>query len=267
VKLFLILFVFSLQGFSEETRRGNTENIDDLTEEEIARERILNEYGDKDQFESANKLKANNKIDNDVTEEPSLAETPEQNTDTDSLGMDEQAIKDITEKVTKQLEAKGMGGDNLGSVDQNFLTNILDDKMKKAALEMMKNNPFASMSDAEFNSFINVRVQGTTLEKIFQNNPKILRGISSVLRDKRALPQFLTIINKPQKMKTYGFSFVGVMVLIFLMNLMQSKKSIIKRIVMKLSLMLLGSTVNLVVFYFIFKEELQPSVDAIWRVL
>lgn len=253
------------------------------TEEEEAKKRILEQYGDPNQYKesidrdkrfkeieqmdpvSLEELKADEKrafLEHLRKRKKELEEQTETVAPNNSQLSPEQAakIKELTKQV---LEERGMG--ESGNVDQNFFTNIMSDKLKQGLGEMIKTNPFSSMTKRDLSSSLVERTQGTAFGNFLSQNPKVLNVLTEVCHDKEALPSFLSIVNRPKKMKYFSICVLIIFLTVFSLNLMNSKAGIFKRLMIKFSLMIIGSVANFTAFYVIFTEELTPVVDVISR--
>jgi hypothetical protein len=149
--------------------------------------------------------------------------------------------------------------------EDSFLTGIMSKKMRDGANIMMKQNPFSVMTKDELKQTILNKTRGTAGGNFLRKSKRALRVLVEVSHDKDAIPKFISLINKPKKMKMYGFSFLGVFLFVFIMNMRNSKSNFLKKMGIKLGLMLFGTTVNCLSFYLIFQDELAPGIEAFKR--
>lgn len=166
---------------------------------------------------------------------------------------------DVKENLSKFYQEKG--------IDDNFLSKMMDKKMKEKLAEMMKQNPLSMMSKGELEDKIMENSKNTALGRVLEKNPKLKVTLVEFAHDKDALPGLVSIINKPKKMRYYGFCLIAILVGAFIFNLMNTKGSLIKRIGLKLALGATTFTLNISAFYFFFHEELAPTVAVLKRVL
>lgn len=150
-------------------------------------------------------------------------------------------------------------------LESNMFTGMMNDVMKKAVQEFLKENPFSKMSEDEVRSMITVRIEGKPVGKFLEKNPKVLDTFVDWLRDQAAIPKLFGILNKPDKMKTYGFIVIAIFILSFALNLMNSKGNLLKRIVKKFAIFAGAFIVNIAAFIFLFKTELQPTLKVILK--
>ncbi len=257
-------------------------------EEEEEKKRILEQYGDPDQYnESVNRdsrlkeieemdpvsleeLKAKEKrafLDHlrkrkmGIVEEKENSINDAQQSDTNQNQLSPEQATKIKELTKQVLEERGMG--ESGTLNQNFVTNIMSDKLKQGLGEMIKTNPFSNMTKRDLSSSLVERTQGTAFGNFLSKNPKVLNILTEVCHDKEALPSFLSIVNRPKKMKYFSICVLIIFLTVFSLNLMNSKAGIFKRLLIKFSLMIIGSVANFSAFYIIFTEELEPIVDVI----
>lgn len=153
--------------------------------------------------------------------------------------------------------------DNLNSqLDNSFFGGMISDEIKAEVLKMITDNPFQYMSDEQVRELL-VSKGG----KSFAENPKLLAGTSEWIRDKEALPQFMSIIGEGEKLKTYGICFIVVFVCAFLLNLKNGKHSIFKRFMYKIGLMLITTTINFGIFYYLFQDNIDPTIKIVKKYL
>jgi hypothetical protein len=203
-------------------------------EEKLAREEVLNQYGNGEEtYQEAAEVEAT---------EPSSTE-----------------LNNISKPSATSAPIK------LDTGKDNFLTKFMSDDIKKKVAQMMTQNPFRLMGDREVRSFIFQRVEGKPAGAFLKNNPRLLNAIVEFIRDDKAIPTFLSVVNKPKKMKIYGSIVLGIFVVAFLLNLKNGGNRLMKRIANKLILMAVSTTLNFVTFYFIFREEISPTIKIFAR--
>lgn len=181
----------------------------------------------------------------------------------DSLFKDSKAPANSPENVKENLSKFYQGK----GIDENFLSKMMDKKMKEKLAEMMKQNPLSMMSKGELEDKIMENSKNTALGRVLVKNPKLKIALVEFAHDKDALPGLVSIINKPKKLRYYGFCLIAILVGAFIFNLMNTKGSLIKRIGLKLALGVTTFVLNISAFYFFFHEELEPTVVVLKRVL
>jgi hypothetical protein len=67
-------------------------------------------------------------------------------------------------------------------------------------------------------------------------------------------------------MKSYGIGAIIIFIVTFLLNLKNTDMGIFKKIFMKIALGLGSVAANIFLFYFIFKAQVTPTIDAVMRV-
>jgi hypothetical protein len=261
--LLIILICFSFVALS------NSEE-----EERAARERIFKQFGVPEKSKAVPNTEdlptqdqdiiSDNQAETDIgTEavESDQASGAEQNPEAMANGMAGIDVKKIQEMAEKM---QASGTTKAGTFDGGFLGKIMNDQMKDAAAKMMQSNPFKMMSNEDVKSMILGRFKPESpIGKFFNNNPNAVDGTVAWIKDEHAIPSFISIINKPEKMKYFGYSVLAVFLIAFFLNLKNGKNGILKRILFKIVMMASTAVINLGVFYYLFKEELQPSINVI----
>ena len=128
---------------------------------------------------------------------------------------------------------------------------------------MLSENPFSLMSKSQLRSLIESRYEGQPLGKFFKENPKFFSILVDVIRDARALPKFLSILNQPEKLKAFGIFVLSVLIASSLIGLFYARGNMFKRLLLKISLMFGSIILNLLGFVFIFRSELVPTYKII----
>ncbi len=149
------------------------------------------------------------------------------------------------------------------SLTDNYMTRLMNDKMKAMALKMLQENPLSMMDKMELRDMITSKFIGTKFGKFMDENPKVMNIIVDVAHDKRALPSFFNIVNKPDEMKKYGFFILAVTAIAFIINLFHFNMGLFKRILLKLFIMISVTVLNLGAFYYFFQQEVGPSLEIV----
>lgn len=171
------------------------------------------------------------------------------------------------ERIKSYATAQMNGTNNGTGIDSNMFTNMMSPEMKSAASQMMMTNYFSSMNKEELRRTLRERIEGSKIGSMVLSKPKFFDALVEVAHDDKAIPSFISIINKPALMKKYGIIVLSVTIFAFILNLMNSKANLIKRIFIKFGIMFTGALINFATFYFMFKENLDPAIAAIKRIL
>lgn len=147
----------------------------------------------------------------------------------------------------------------------SFVTNMMTGVMKQAIDSFLKENPFSKMEREEVKSMIQLKTNGLPVAKLFENHPKILDIIVDWIRDEKALPKIIGIVNKPDEVKMYGFIVMGIFILSFILNLSNSKGGLGKRILKKLMIFIGAFIINISAFFYLFQAEMKPTLDIVFR--
>lgn len=150
-------------------------------------------------------------------------------------------------------------------LEDNMVTGMMTGVMKQVVQEFLKENPFSKMPREEIKSMITVKMNGLPVEKLIKKHPKLLDLFVDWIRDESALPKLFGIVNKPDKVKTYGIIVIVIFILSFALNLANSKGSLIKRIFKKMGVFAGAFLINVGSFVFLFKDELNPTFKVILR--
>ena len=170
-------------------------------------------------------------------------------------------VQELSRQVNERL--KGGSGSQL---DKNFMSNLMDTKMKAQLSEMMKNNPLASLPREEIESRLELSFEGKPLGKMMKKYPKLKTLFVETARDEKALPSLISIVNKPEEMKHYGITVAVIFLVAFILNLLNSKGNLLKRIGKKLALGIGSFLCNIGAFYFFFHQEIDPTLNVVKRV-
>lgn len=203
------------------------------SDEDTEKERILREY--------------NNKENSNVELEQSIRDTVE----------DLQVISPINQNKYASDESPYKPRE----LKDSYLTGIMDSMMKEMLASFLRENPMSKMSEGEVRSLVEAQLNNLPIGKFFQNNPKSLDFFVAWLRDEKALPRFVSIVNEPEKLKTYGIIVLCVLVASFFLNLFNSKGNLFKRILRKIAIIMGVGFINLGVFYFMFIPNMKPTLD------
>ena len=176
-------------------------------------------------------------------------------TDT-STEISNENLSGLAKQISKSL---GEGG----KLNDSFITKFMKGSTKGSALNMIKKNPFSSMSESDIKETILKRTKESSLSEFFLNNPKILGVVTKVLKDQHAVPSMVSIINYPSKMKNYGVICFVVIIIGFFLNVKNNSKGFIKRLIVKVGISLGTVITNFILFYVIFKDQLNPTVNII----
>lgn len=163
-----------------------------------------------------------------------------------------QDTKDFSQNVNSEIKSFQK------DLNKNFISKFMDAKTKNVLAQMMHKNPFEYMSSQQVEGLL-IAKGGDTLK----NSPRLLKGLTAWLKDKKALSGFLSILGETKKLKTYGMCLVVIFVCAFFLNLKNSKNGILKRIIYKVLLTLTTFGLNITVFFIIFKEEVSPTIRVI----
>lgn len=161
-----------------------------------------------------------------------------------------------TEKIEKDLK----------KVEDSFLTKMIPSSVKEMMKKYLSKNPLAHMSEEEIRQMVLVQTSGKKSGEFLKENPKFLDFLVKWFRDDKALPALAEIMNKPKKVKYYGYYVLAIFILSFLIGLKASDKSLFKKLMFKLTISFGVMVCYFIGFYLFFREELSPTVDIIKQV-
>lgn len=122
--------------------------------------------------------------------------------------------------------------------------------------------PFASMTDEGMRRLILENVKGSKLSEYITPDSKLMSFIVKFLKSDEAFLGLLKIPQNEKKSKMYFATFVGLILLSFLLNLMGSKNSPFwKRLLRKLAITGIIMCCQFGALYFFFSEELGPTIE------
>lgn len=152
---------------------------------------------------------------------------------------------------------------NPGNSDTMF-GNMLGVVKDKVLSKLLKTNPLSNMSHDQVKSFLKERFKGSKFEKVLENNPRLLNIMAALARDSNALPSLVGIFDEKEKMLTYTYGFILIFILGIILNIfMFSKANVLKRILFKISLSLAIPACNFLLFYLMFRKQLDPTLTVI----
>ena len=150
-------------------------------------------------------------------------------------------------------------------IKESFLTKMMDSKTKAFLGTMIAKSPFADMKKETIEQVFISRNEGNPLGSFLKNNEKPRKILIDFLHHPRALPNVVSVINKPEKIKYMGIFAAVVLGLAFLANLMNAKGGLIKRILTKVAIGAFAGVLNLGFFVFQFHEEMKPTINIIFK--
>lgn len=151
------------------------------------------------------------------------------------------------------------------ALKESFVSNMMTGVMKSMVQNFLKENPFSKMPREEVKAMIELRTNGLPVAALFQKHPKTLEMLIDWIRDANALPKLIGIVNQPDKVKYYSFILIGIFIASFLLNLANSKGNLFKRILKKLAIFAGATVINFTAFFVLFKEELGPTLDIVFK--
>lgn len=262
---FLLLFI-SMSGFTQTDKK----------EEDAAKRKVLENYAEDKDHKLLQKVKdtvsdsvdavkgyfsddkkPEKKVEPEVIDSTEVKENP-----------DMPQMPELKKKPKENNIDEGKLTETLKSLENNPMLKMLSPEQRKAAARMMQKNPFAEMEKKAIKTLILTKMDPKKpAGKFVHDNPKVVDVAAEWVIDDKAIPSFVSIVNKPNKAKTMAIVVVVVFLSVFFLNLKNSKGNILKRIMIKIGLMLTSAVVTFSAFYFIYQEELEPTIRVISKSL
>lgn len=175
----------------------------------------------------------------------------------------DQEIENSTESLAN---LGGMDKNGIqGKIEESYITKFMDSASKKFLSEFLDENPFSKVPESQLRTILQSRFEGTPIGSYLKGDPKRMDFFVELVRDKQALPSFIKIVNRPDKVKKYGIIVICVFVASFIFNLFNKKGNLFQRLFRKLVVSLAAVTVNIGAFYFIFQDEIQPGLNIFFK--
>jgi hypothetical protein len=192
------------------------------------------------------------------TTRPKMQVTPT----TDDLDEEiDQTISELSNNKDQLAQLEGIksmesGGDHISS----FMKKMQGTMMTK----LLKENPLKLLPKDQMRSTFLSMIEGTPYKKIMENNPKLMNFAMEWLVDDNAIKGFLNIPSNQKRMKNYLYILIGFFIFGFFLNHYLTRDSgLLKKIIVKLFMMVFTIGGNLTIFYFMFKKELDPTLDLV----
>ena len=119
----------------------------------------------------------------------------------------------------------------------------------------------------EVRKMIEEGAKGKAGEKLFKQFPKLLDFATEILRDEQAMPKLVSMLAKKEAMKQYFSIWIIILIGSWLIKkyLFPPEPNFMRRFFTSMMFTCATSTVSLIIFYFFFKEELDPSLRIFMR--
>jgi hypothetical protein len=214
--------------------------------------------------------------DNTQKEEPvaeAQAEDPQLNNPNQDAPANSEDLEGQLDSTVKDFA--GMGGMNQQGkpaapvkpvkIKDSFLTKVMSSEAKTLIGTLMVKSPFQDMERKSLEEFMLANTQGTPLSGVLKNNKKVKNIFLDFLQSDKAIPALAKIVNKPEKVKFFSIFAGCVVVLIFVLNLLNSKGGIVKRILKKIAIVAMGGILNIGCAVYLFKEDFDPLINIVLK--
>lgn len=189
------------------------------------------------------------------------------NEDEDEL-IDRPTYSNDTKKNLAQLQEMAASQNVAAKGVPSFFSNMLGGLKSTMVKGLLQDNPMSKMSHQGLKSFLQQRIKDTKYEKVFSKFPKLLDILVELIRDNDALPSLMSMLDEQEKMLTYSYIVIGVIIFSIILNIfMFANAGIFKRILFKIFMTVSVPLLNLIIFYLMFKKHLDPTISIIKKYL
>lgn len=176
--------------------------------------------------------------------------------------LNEQAdlLKEGSAGIADQAEFLKKQTANLGEKALT-LDDMMSDEFYKMLEEKLKNNPLRQMDKALLREMIIAKTSDHPAGKIFTAVPMTLEIAVDFLQDEKAIMGLLKLVKKKERLKVYGFIWLFLLLSFWWMkkNLIPQDLPFFQRFFQRTLLSLTGTIISTMTFYFMFKQEIQPT--------
>lgn len=123
----------------------------------------------------------------------------------------------------------------------------------------MKENPFSKMDKDKVRELI-LKAMNPKAQKMMKSKPNMLNFITDLAHDKKALPAMMGMLSKEKELKICGVISLVLFILSIVLNILNSKGNLFKKLAKKMAIMIGLLLVNIGCFYYFFHTELGPTV-------
>ncbi len=173
-------------------------------------------------------------------------------------------IKPIEETVEKIEEAPQKIKDGAIELGEKALTidDLMSEKFQKMIEETLKNNPLKDMDREELKRMLLERSQGQPVEKLFKSFPVTLDIAVDMVRDEKAALGLIRLAKKKDALMNYTAIWIVLFLSFWMLRKRIAPKTapFIRRFIFKTILSITGSVISFSIFYYMFKDEIAPTI-------
>ncbi|HXH30769.1 MAG TPA: hypothetical protein VNJ01_08135 [Bacteriovoracaceae bacterium] len=142
---------------------------------------------------------------------------------------------------------------------------LLDPKVIRILIRAMEETSLHEVPKAEMRKLILSKTKDDTFKAFLAKYPKILDIMVDLLRDRRAMPNFLSILLRKKDLELFLLACLGVLILGILVEKFLFPKSwtSFQKFVMDTTLSFAMGAVTTTLFYKMFQAELSPTLEII----
>ena len=180
----------------------------------------------------------------------------------------------IVEERAKKAKAQALIQDTAAAASEFSLskqlknsTEIFDPKFQKNLEMTFANAKLWERTPEEVRKIIEEGSRGKPAEKVFKSFPKLLTVFTDILHDKEAVPGFIRILGKKQKLKQYFAIWVVLIIGVWLFRkyFLPPEPSFMRRMFTSIVVNLCVSAASMTIFYLFFMDEIKPLLLIIAR--
>lgn len=159
--------------------------------------------------------------------------------------------------LSDELKKLGHNQVNLGA--------LMDEKVIPLFTKYLKESKISELSRDLTRSMVLETFKDRPIGKVFVKCPKCLEIFVDIIRDREAMPSLLQIFGRQKDLRNYGFFWFGGIVFLFFFKRMifPKKWPFYKRWPVSLLINILFTILSFGIFYYLFREELGPTLRVV----
>lgn len=144
---------------------------------------------------------------------------------------------------------------------------LLDERTIPIFTKMLKESNLKDQPPSVIKEMVMMKFKGNPIGKVFSHCEKCLNIFVEVLRDKQALPAIIAVFARKKDLKKYGMIWLGLLIFFFFIKhwLIPSEWRFYQRLPLSMAFSLGFTVLSFFIFYSMFKKEVGPTVDVLWR--
>jgi len=258
--LLLLVVLFSTHSLAQKNEGESEEDYKRRVLQELGVSEVKEEAPSEDQADNQDESQNDNQNEN---------ENAENQQDKNLEGNLDQAMEDMAnmggmDKTGEPVEVKNKKVTPI-KIKDSFFTKMMNSQTKVLLGTLMVQSPFKGMKREQLEAIFIAKNEGNPLGALLKKNETVKNILMDFLMHEKALPNIVSLINKPEKLKFLGIFMAIVLGLAFAANLTNTKGNIIKRVLFKFAI---GGAVGLLNFgcvVYLFYDELTPTISIVFK--